>query len=73
MRHPQISHLVWSNGRMGSFEVVRVDMAQKVADIQGRVGKRLTYKRVPFSAIHPLLNADVSQAALRIVRESPRN
>jgi hypothetical protein len=71
MRYPQIGQLVWSNGRTGRFEVVRVDVAHKVADIQGRVGRRLVYKNIPFSAIHPLHNVDVSQAAVRTIREAP--
>lgn len=70
MRNPSIDQLVWSNGRIGGFRVVRVDTAQAVADLRATNRIGVIEKNIPFSAIHPLNREAFGQAAERIVRRA---
>jgi len=62
--------LVWSDGRIGGFRVVRVDAALAVADLQATNRMGVIEKNIPFSAIHPLNREAFSKAAERIARNA---
>ena len=70
MRNPSIDQLVWSNGRVGGFRVVRVDTVRAVADLQATNRMGVIEKNVPFRAIHPLNRDAFSKAAERIARNA---
>ncbi|MGA1982783.1 MAG: hypothetical protein ABSG84_09915 [Acidobacteriaceae bacterium] len=70
MRNPGIDQLVWSNGRIGGFRVVRVDTAQAVADLQATDRMGVIEKNIPFSAIHPLNRKASHPAAEPIVKSA---